>query len=149
MMITLLFGFCIFQNLVFFRISVCSAKMSHRFTVEYAMNREYRRFNAIGTQLSLRQSPPPHDSYPVTHFLDSMSNLFEYALRNCNDSYMVGVTVSNEVSEQYKPIGINFRRKVQLSGQVIWSVFEKVAQWNAKFNARTNLSWWSIRLECM
>jgi len=34
-----------------------------------------------------------------------------------------------------KPIGISFRRKDQLSYEVIWSVFSKVAQLNARYNA--------------
>jgi len=66
--------------------------MSKRFTVDGEINRQYSHFNATGTQLSLRLLPPPPDSNPVTHFLDSMSDLFEYALRNCNESDMVGVT---------------------------------------------------------
>ena len=85
------FGFTIFQNLVLFQISVCSIKMSQRFTVDGEINRECFRFNATGTQFSLRLLPPPTDSNPITHFLDSMSDLFEYALRNCSESHMVGV----------------------------------------------------------
>ena len=72
--------------------------MSQRFTVDGEINRQYRRFNAIGTWLSVRLLPPPPVSNPVTHFLDSMSDLFEYALRNCNESDMVGVMISNEVN---------------------------------------------------
>jgi hypothetical protein len=48
---------------------------------------------------------------------------------------MVGITISNEVNVQDKAIGISFRKKVQITGDVIWSVIEKVAQSNAKFNA--------------
>ena len=73
----------------------------------------------------MRLFPPLPDSDPVTHSLDSMSDLFEYALRNCNESDMVVVTISNEVNVQDKPIGISFRRKDQLSEEVIWSVFQK------------------------
>ena len=36
---------------------------------------------------------------------------------------------------QDNAIGISFRRKDQLSEEVIWSVFNKVAQSNARFNA--------------
>jgi hypothetical protein len=46
---------------------------------------------------------------------------------------MVGITIRNEV--EVKAIGISFRRKDQITGDVIWSVFEKVAQSNARFNA--------------
>jgi hypothetical protein len=38
-----------------------------------------------------------------------------------------------------KAIGISFRRKDQLSEEVIWSVFNKVAQSNARYNALDKL----------
>ena len=57
-----------------------------------------------------------------------MTELFEYALRDCLDSDMVGLTIPNEVNVQDKPIGFSFRRKDRLFENVIWSVFEKVVQ---------------------
>ena len=45
---------------------------------------------------------------------------------------MVGITIHKEVNESDKPIGFSFRRKDQLSPDLIWSVFEKVSQSNAK-----------------
>jgi len=35
------------------------------------------------------------DTNPMSHFLASVTELFEYALRNCEDSDMVGITISN------------------------------------------------------
>ena len=52
---------------------------------------------------------------------------------------MVGITISNEVEVKDRAIGISFRRKDQITGDVIWSVFEKVAQSNARFNALDKL----------
>jgi len=75
----------------------------------------------------------------MSHFLASVTDLFEYALRNCIDSDMVGITMSNEVNLQDKGIGISFRRKDQITANVIWSVFEKVAQSNASFNVLDKL----------
>jgi hypothetical protein len=49
---------------------------------------------------------------------------------------MVGLPIRNEVNVQDKAIGISFRRKDQ---DVIWSVFEKVAQSNERFNALDKL----------
>jgi len=46
---------------------------------------------------------------------------------------MVGITIRNEVEVKDRAIGISFRRKDQITGDVIWSVFE-VAQSNARFN---------------
>jgi hypothetical protein len=40
---------------------------------------------------------------------------------------MVGVAIRNEVNQSDKPIGISFRRTDQISGDEIWSVFEKVS----------------------
>ena len=68
-----------------------------------------------------------------------MNELFEYALQDVSDSDMVGITIQNQVNQNYKPIAISFRRKDQLSEEVIWSVFEKVSQSNSRFNALDNL----------
>ena len=75
----------------------------------------------------------------MSHFLDSVTELFEHALRDLEDSDMVGITISNEVEVKDRVIGISFRRKDQTPGDVIWSVFEKVAQSNARFNALDKL----------
>jgi len=71
----------------------------------------------------------------MSHFLDSVKELFEYALRDLEDSDVIGITISNEVNVKDRAIRISFRRKDQITGDVIWSVFEKVAQSNARFNA--------------
>ena len=98
-------------------------------------------FYAVGTELTVRLLPPPQgDDYDaVTHFQACVTDLFDYALRNCRDSDMVGLTIRNEINIQEKAIGIRFRRKDQLSEEVIWSVFNKVAQSNARFNALDKL----------
>jgi len=68
-----------------------------------------------------------------------VNDLFDYALRNVGDSDMVGVTIHNEVNFLDKVIGTSFRRKDQLSEEVMWSVFSKVAQSNARYNAMDRL----------
>jgi len=87
-----------------------------RFTIW--RNRQYRRFNAEGAQLTVRLLPPfeGENQNPMSHFLASVSDLFEYVLRNCTDSDMIGITISNKVYAQDKAIGISFRRKDQLTG---------------------------------
>jgi hypothetical protein len=65
-----------------------------------------------------------------------MNNLFDHVLENLDDADMVGITIHNEVNQSDKPIGFSFRRKDQLSPNVIWSVFYKVLQSNARFNAK-------------
>ena len=75
----------------------------------------------------------------MSHFLASVSDLFECALQNCDDSAMFGITISNEVNVADKAIGISFRRKDQITPDVIWSVFGKEAQSNVRFNALDKL----------
>jgi hypothetical protein len=52
---------------------------------------------------------------------------------------MVGLTIPNQENENDRPIGFSFRRKDDISGKVIWSVFEKVSQSNSRFNALDKL----------
>jgi hypothetical protein len=109
------------------------------FTINDEINRQYRRFSTTGTQLAVRFVPPTDDTDPMSHFLASVNELFEYALRDCSDSDWVGITIRNDENEQDKPIGISFRRKDQLSGEVIWNVLGRVAQSNARFNVTDKL----------
>jgi hypothetical protein len=58
-----------------------------RFTIQGDINRQYSRFNAVGTQLTVRLVPPNEgeDSNPMSHFFARVSDLFEHALQNCDD----------------------------------------------------------------
>jgi len=109
--------------------------MARRFEIVDANTRQYRRYNAVGRQLAVRLIPSDH-SNPVAYFLASVNDLIEHALRDVDDSDMVGITIQNQVNQNHKPIGISFRRKGQLSADVIWSVFEKVS---SGFNALDTL----------
>ena len=51
-----------------------------------------------------------------------MTDLCEHALRNCDDSDMVGISIRNKVNMRDKAIGISFRRKDQLLTDVILNV---------------------------
>jgi len=84
---------------LFFRI-----KMEHpRFTIDGEINRQNKRFNAVGTQPTVRLLPPSEgeDSNPMSYFLASVSDLFEYALQNCDDSDMIRITISNNAVKYY------------------------------------------------
>jgi len=92
-----------------------------RFTIDSETNRQYSRFNARGTDLTVRLLPPPVEDNPdaITHYQTSVNDLFEYPLRIIEDSDMVGVTIHYVVNLPDKAIGISFRRKIQLSEDVI------------------------------
>jgi len=112
-----------------------------RFTIDSETKREYSRFNARGTEFTVRLLPPAVEDNQdaITHFQTSVNDQFEYALRNSEDSDMVGFTIHNKVNLLDKAIGIGFRLKDQLSEDVIWSVFSKIAQSNARYNAMDRL----------
>jgi hypothetical protein len=84
----------------------------------------------------VRLNPPTDlDLNTVDHFLSRVNDLFEHVLQGVQYSDMVGIAIRNEVHQSDKPIGISFRRMDQTSGDVIWSVLEKVSQSNSRFNA--------------
>ena len=89
--------------------------MARRFEIDDMVRRQYSRYNAVGTQLTVRLLPLADNSDPVGHFLESVNELFEYALQDVSDSDMVGKTNQNQVNQNDKPIGNSFRRKDQLS----------------------------------
>ena len=79
--------------------------------------------------------PSSDNSDSVAHFLASVNEYFEDALRDVNDSDMVRMITQNQVNQNDKPIGISFRLKEHLSGDVIWSVCEILSQSNSRFNS--------------
>ena len=53
-----------------------------RFVIVREINRQYRRFNTLGTQLTVRLNPPTSpDIDTIEHFAASVNDLFEHALR--------------------------------------------------------------------
>ena len=116
-------------------------EMSQPFEILEVEAREYSRHNTRGTQWKVRLNPTPEIPLPdpVSHFVDSVNNLFEHVLEDVGDADMVGITIHNEVNQSDKPIGFSFIRKDQLSSDVIWSVFDKLSQSNARFNTSDTL----------
>jgi hypothetical protein len=55
------------------------------------------------------------------------------------DGDMVGLTIRNEINQQDKPFGLSFGQKDKISGEVIWSVFEKVSHSNSRNTASDKL----------
>jgi hypothetical protein len=48
-----------------------------------------------------------------------MDDAFEHVLQGVQDSDMVGIAIRNDVNQSDKPIGISFRRRDQISGDMI------------------------------
>ena len=84
--------------------------MDRKFTVNDENTREYRRFNTVGTQLTVRLLPQPvrAERDNLSHFMASVTILCEHALQNYDDSDMVGVSIRNEVNMRDKAIGNSF-----------------------------------------
>ena len=100
--------------------------MARRFEIVDVNARQYRRYNAVRRQLTVRLITPPDNTNHVPNFLGSVNDLFEHALRDVYVSDMVAMTIENQVHQNDKPIGISFGRKDQLSADVIWSMFESL-----------------------
>jgi len=62
---------------------------------------------------------------------------------------MVGITIQNRETQNDKPIGISFKRKDQVAGDVILSLIQKFSQSNSRFNALDNLIMTYILLGCL
>jgi len=84
--------------------------MARRFEIMDTNTREYRWYNAVGSHLTVRLVPPSDNNNPVAHFLPSVNDVFEHALRDVDGSDMVGMTIQNQVNQNDKPNGISFRR---------------------------------------
>jgi len=54
-------------------------RMARRFEIDDTIRRQYRRYNAVGTQLTVRLLPSAYKTDPVGHFLASVNELFDYA----------------------------------------------------------------------
>ena len=96
--------------------------MSKKYEILDEQAKEYRRFNTWEHNGSSGLNPLYWDR-SCNHFLASVNEWFAHVLQNVRNGHMVGITKHNEVKQSDKPIGISFRRKDQLSGDVIWSVF--------------------------
>jgi len=60
-------------------------RMTRRFEIDDTIRRQYRRYNAVGMQLTVRLLPPANNSYAAGHFLASVNELFEYALQDVSE----------------------------------------------------------------
>ena len=93
--------------------------MARRFDILDRNTRQYRRYSAVGMQITARLIPPSDNSDPVTHFLASVNDLFGHVLHDVGDGDMVGITIRNQVNQNDKSVGISFRRKDQISADGI------------------------------
>jgi hypothetical protein len=67
------------------RFSIHEDEIEHpRFTIDGEITRQYRRFNAVGTQITVSLLPPSDrdDTNPISLFLASVTDIFDYALRS-------------------------------------------------------------------
>ena len=55
--------------------------MDFKFTIIEEITREYRLFNTVGTQLTVRLLPPSEENErnPFSYFIESVTDLCEYA----------------------------------------------------------------------
>ena len=90
--------------------------------------------------MTVRLPSPPTARDTARHFASSVDELIEYSLRDLEPGDMVGISIHNADNQQDRPICLSFGRREQISRQVLWSVFEKVAQSNARYQALDTLT---------
>jgi hypothetical protein len=104
----------------------------------------------MGTEMTVQPLPPPDPDVidPMSHFINTMNEILEYALYDRDDTDMIGLTITNEQNVGDKAVGISFCRKDQLSVEAIWAVFEKLMQSNTRSNAldRLNIQIHAVRM---
>ena len=91
----------------------------------------------------MRMTAPPASAAardPARHFDNSVDELFEYSLRDLETSDMLGISFHLADNQQDRPIGLSFRRRDQISRDVLWSVFEKMTQSNARYQFMDTLT---------
>lgn len=100
--------------------------MTGQFEIFEEHTREYRRSNARGTQSKARLNHPPASGTAdfIIKFIASVKELFYHLQENEDVGDMVGISILNDVKQSDKPVGFSFRRKDQISSEVIWNVFD-------------------------
>jgi len=73
--------------------------MARRFEIMDTNTRQYRRYNAVGRQITVRLIPPSENSDPLAHFLARVNDFFEHVLRDLDDTDMVGITIQKQVNQ--------------------------------------------------
>jgi len=114
--------------------------MSRYFTIQNEITRHYWRFNTERRELTVRLTAPVPSSTAARHFNESVDALFEYSLRDLQPSDMVGISIHNADNQKDRPNGLSFRRRDQISRDVLWSGFDKVTQSNARYQALDTLT---------
>ena len=114
--------------------------ISRYFTVLNEITRHYRRFNNEGRELTVRLTAPPSSTTAAQYFNESVDALFEYSLRDLQPSDMVGISIHNADNQQDRPMGLSYGRRDQISRDVLWILFDKVTQSNARYQALDTLT---------
>jgi hypothetical protein len=77
---------------------------------------------------------------PGRHFAYGVDDLLEYPLRDLEPRIWWALSIHSADNQHDKPIVLSFRRREQISRDVLWSVFEKVTQSNARYQVRDTLT---------
>jgi hypothetical protein len=106
----------------------------------------YARFQTHGRHIVLKIHPSSEDENPIAYFRECMEEILKISLLNVEANDMVGMLKKNTVNSVDKPIGISFRRRDQISVDVIMSVVERVCHSNANFKSTDILK---VKLDCV
>jgi hypothetical protein len=96
------------------RLNFCIST-SRSFIVQNEITRHYSRFNAEGSELTVRLTAPPAARAatrdPARYFANSVDELSEYSLRHLEPGIMVVISIHNADNQQDGPIMLSFREE--------------------------------------
>jgi len=82
--------------------------MTRRYEKMDRNTRQYRWYNVLERQITLRLKHPSCNTNTVAHFPGSRNDLIEHALRDIDDSDMVGMTNRSSSNPQRISIELTF-----------------------------------------
>lgn len=102
------------------------------FKILKQIRKNYKRFNAFGTQTFVQMNQIEDGTAdPVGYLKSAFEHLLVHVKKDIDATDMVGITIKNTESIMDKDIGISLRRSSELNIDVVWSVISKVIQSNA------------------
>jgi hypothetical protein len=94
---------------------------------------KFPQFNATGRSMLIKFKSPGEKLEPTKYLKECITALTNYLVKEVTDRDLVGLRIRNTENLQVKVVGISLRCRDQLKPDVVWSVFGKVIQSNARF----------------
>jgi hypothetical protein len=96
-------------------------------------SKSFTKFNTTGQSLLIKFRSPGEEQETSTYIKECITALINYLVDEVNNRDLVGLRIRKTENVQDKVVGISFRRRDQLQPDLVWEIFSKVIQSNARF----------------